>query len=368
MEQQGAVRALAEILDQAVAVGATDIHVEPDGEVYHVRLRRNGVLQLAARWDGRTGTEIVQRVKLLARLDIAERRTPQDGHMQLPVAGQSRNMRVATLPTVRGERLVIRIHAGDCSEQRGPESGKDDEFVWNRWMEWVGAPHGLLLIAGTTGSGKTTSFYRVIRHWVREGRCVITMEDPVEQWIPGAHQVEIQPRRGMTFTHVLPATLRQDPEALGVGEIRDGDAAWAAVQAALSGCKVVATIHAAGPQEVRYRLQRWGIGQGEMESALLAVLTQRLAPRLCPHCRRRSGAVRGSGGRVALVWTAEGCEHCGGRGRAGVIPLYHLAEKGRDDWMSTPPSWEEIAWPKVAKGDLGEEWYHGAVAASAEEG
>ncbi|MDI3256575.1 MAG: ATPase, T2SS/T4P/T4SS family [Kyrpidia sp.] len=355
-ERRGAVCALGEVLEWAVVRNVPDVHVEPGEGAWQVQFRRNGRLCRVAAWDEQTGLEIVRRVKLLSRMDIAEKRVPQDGQLQLPVAGEVRHMRVATLPTVRGERLVIRIHDArmDPDDMAAEEA---DDPVWRRWLSWSEAPHGLLLIAGPTGSGKTTSLYRTTRRWAEKGYCVISLEDPVERHIPGVHQVDVMGKRGLTYRRLLPASLRQDPNALAIGEIRDDDAAWTAVQAALAGCIVVATLHAAGPGDVWRRFGHWGICPGELENSLLAVLSQRLAPRLCPHCRRRKGAVRGGGGRVALAWTAAGCDLCGGRGRSGVVPVYHLSEQGRESGQALLPDWEESAWPKVVKGDLGEEWY-----------
>ncbi|MCL6577356.1 ATPase, T2SS/T4P/T4SS family [Kyrpidia sp.] len=360
MEGQGPVQALQQVLERAVAGRVPDVHVEPDEAGWRVQFRREGRLWRVTTWNGRMGQEIVRRVKLLSRMDIAEKRIPQDGQLQLPVGGNVCHMRVATLPTVKGERLVIRIHHVRTGEDPS-ESDFGDDPVWRRWLAWTESAHGLLLIAGPTGSGKTTSLYRVVRRWAAEHRCVVTLEDPVEQHVEGVHQVEVQTGRGWTYRRLLPACLRQDPNAVAIGEIRDEDAARAAVQAALAGCLVVATVHGAGPAEVWSRFRQWGVPEGELESTLLAILSQRLVGRLCSHCRRRSGTVRGSGGQAGFAWTAIGCDACQGRGIAGVLPLFHLSEQGRDRPWSISPDWEESAWPRMIKGELGEPWCESLV-------
>lgn len=329
---EGCSRILDELWERAVKAGASDVHFDPDPEGWSIRFRVSGELCPAARWDLRTGMEAAQRIKLLARMDIAEKRVPQDGGLRLAVGGREVAMRVATLPTVRGERLVVRIHspwAAGAGLESGPE-GRAEDPVWDRWLRCLEAPHGLFLVAGPTGSGKTTSLYRVVAEWVRRGECVVTFEDPVEREISGAHQVELRPARGFDYRRALAAGLRQDPSALAIGEIRDADAAWAAVHGALSGCRVVATIHARGPGDVWQRLYRWGVTPGELSGSLAAVLTQRLRPKGCPLCRRRR---RGNAaGGVATPRQPERCPRCAGRGRAGFEVLYHLTVlQGRGD-------------------------------------
>ena len=272
------------LLQRAFESGASDIHFESDAEAFRVRFRVDGHLQIAAHPPLALRDAVVSRIKVLARLDIAEKRLPQDGRMLLQLQGQPVDLRVSSLPTVHGEKIVLRLL--NFSQER-PSLGAlgfdpaDQALV----VQAIARPHGLVLITGPTGSGKTLSLYSCLELLNRVEVNISTVEDPCEIYLSGANQISILERCGLTFATALRALLRQDPDVLMVGEIRDAETAEIAIQAAHTGHMVLSTLHTNDAPSTLARLQHMGIAAFQVASSINLVVAQRLVRRLCVHCK-----------------------------------------------------------------------------------
>ncbi len=326
------VRLVNQLIARAVDQRASDIHVEPFEAELRVRYRIDGVLQAQETLPRSLAAAVASRIKLMARLDIAERRLPQDGRIKLAVRGKPIDLRVAVTPTLWGESLVLRIL--DRSGQpldlaalglEGPGLGL--------LTEALARPHGIVLAAGPTGSGKTTTLYAALTRLNDPGRKVLTVEDPVEYQLPGINQIQIKPEIGLTFAQVLRATLRHDPDVLMVGEIRDPETAQVAIQAALTGHLVLSTVHTNGAAATVMRLLDLGVPDYLLAATLAAVVAQRLVRVLCPACRTRyelpASQARALGlDRVAgagpTLCRASGCDQCRGTGYHGRVALFEV--------------------------------------------
>ncbi len=326
------------IIDEALARRASDIHVEPLAERLRIRYRIDGVLQEGPATPRARQAEILSRLKLMANLSIAERRLPQDGRMRHEGAGRLADLRVASMPTVHGESIVLRI-LDQAALRRGlPELGflPDDEAAFERLLA---LPDGLVLVTGPTGSGKTTTLYSCLDRLNRPDRKIITVEDPVEYRLPGINQVAVRPEVGMTFATALRAMLRQSPNTIMVGEIRDRETAETALQAALTGHLVFSTLHTNDAPGAVARLIELGVRPHLLAAVLRAAVAQRLVRRICPQCRESRPP--DAAGRELLArypehatggdWSAgTGCETCGGTGYHGRIGLFEVLAVGDD--------------------------------------
>ncbi len=334
------IRLLNFLVDRAVAQGASDIHLEPQERHCRVRFRVDGHLTDAQRLDGRFLAPLVSRVKIMARLNIAERRTPQDGQINLRVGGRNLDLRVATLPTAQGEGVVLRLLYRDALDwdltSLGVEPGQLE-----RLLGLIERPHGLILVTGPTGSGKTTTLYCALKRINRPDLKTITIEDPVEYRLPGANQIQINPTAGLTFASGLRSILRQDPDVILVGEIRDRETAGIAIHAALTGHLVFSTLHTNDAPGAITRLQDMGVDSFLISSALTAVLAQRLVRRLCPQCRQPVTVDAALLARHEIsdkpgshqAWRGVGCPACGGqgyRGRSGIFELMEISDALRE--------------------------------------
>jgi len=279
------VRLVNAVIFQAAEDGASDIHFEPQGEELLVRFRIDGVLHVAERVPIRLAQGVITRLKVLAKLDIAERRKPQDGRISLnaATAGRLLDIRVATLPTVEGEAVTMRLldksQSAPTLEQLGLSEAMRDEI-----LKIVRRPTGAMLVTGPTGAGKSTTLYAVLAQTSRPEINVITVEDPVEYRLRGASQVQINPRAGLTFATALRSILRSDPDVVMVGEIRDGETARISIEAALTGHFVLSTMHTNDAPGAITRLNEMGVEPFITGAAVTAVLAQRLARKLCQHC------------------------------------------------------------------------------------
>ncbi len=327
------IRLVNRLIEQAVAARASDIHVEPEASDVRIRLRIDGVLREAEVIATGRHLALVSRVKILSGLDVVERRLPQDGRFQTSVEGRAIDIRVSCLPTVHGESLVLRLLDKASAPLDLARLGFTDA-VRAKLETVLAEPHGILLVTGPTGSGKTTTLHAALQRLNTGERKLITVEDPVEYQAPGVRQIQVRPQIGLEFATALRSILRHDPDVIMVGEIRDTETARVAVQAALTGHFVMATLHTNDAAGAVTRLGDMGIEPYLMTSSLKAVLAQRLVRTLCPACRepyrepapavRALGLDRLSGEANPRLYRARGCAACGGTGYAGRLCVAEL--------------------------------------------
>lgn len=318
-DQAPVIRMVNALLSQALRDGASDIHLEVFERRSCVRFRRDGVLVDVLEPPRALHAALVSRIKILAQLDIAEKRLPQDGRIGLEVGGRSVDVRVSTLPTGHGERVVLRLLGKEAAHLDLAALGMGDA-VLTAFDALVQQPHGLVLVTGPTGSGKTTTLYSALRRIDTTRRNVMTVEDPVEVDLEGIGQTPVNARIDMTFARALRAILRQDPDVVMVGEIRDRETAETAVQASLTGHLVLATLHTNDAPSAVTRLADMGVEPFLIASSLLGVLAQRLVRCVCPACAPAEPM------RDPLASPA-GCDAChrtGYRGRVGVFELMRI--------------------------------------------
>ena len=312
------IRLINALLTQAVRDAASDVHIEPYERESVVRLRRDGVLHDIARPRRGLHAAMVSRIKIMAQLDIAEKRLPQDGRITLRLAGHAVDVRVSTVPTTHGERLVLRL----LDKQAG-QIGLDGlgmaDTTRSAFATLLAQPHGILLVTGPTGSGKTTTLYAALQSLDADRLNIITVEDPVEFDLPGVGQIPVNPRIELDFARALRAILRQDPDVIMIGEIRDIETARIAIQASLTGHLVLATLHTNNSAAAITRLVDMGIEPFLLASTLRGVLAQRLVRKLCRHCRQPLPIDAG-----VSAWDAAGCAHCGHSGYRGRSGIYEL--------------------------------------------
>ncbi|WP_418316805.1 type II secretion system ATPase GspE [Piscinibacter sakaiensis] len=308
------IRMLNALLTQAAKDGASDIHIEPYERSSAVRFRVDGKLREVVQPNKALHAALISRLKIMAELDIAEKRLPQDGRISLRIGGRAVDVRVSTLPSAHGERAVLRLL--DKGEARFTlESLGMSGEVLRRFDRLIQQPHGIVLVTGPTGSGKTTTLYASLGRIDTGSVNVLTVEDPVEYELPGIGQTQVNPKIELTFAKALRAILRQDPDVIMIGEIRDYETAQIAIQASLTGHLVLATLHTNDAPSAVTRLIDMGVEPFLLSSSLLGVLAQRLVRKLCPACRRQD-----EHGEFHPVGCAE-CGHGGYKGRTGVYEL-----------------------------------------------
>lgn len=329
------VRLVTHVIDEAVKARASDIHIEPFADTLILRYRIDGVLHNRPPPPLSLARAMVSRIKILAGLDIAERRLPQDGRVRHRMGARSVDLRVSTLPTVHGESVVIRVLDGSIGAMELPALGlsSDDEASLRRMMA---NPHGLVLVTGPTGSGKTTTLYAALRLVDAATRKVLTVEDPVEYQMARVNQVQVHPAIGLDFAAVLRSMLRQNPDVILVGETRDTETADIAVQAALTGHLVLTTLHTNSAAGAVTRLMEMGVEPFLIASTLRGVVAQRLVRLLCPHCKQEHpaddaamAALRQAGllspdARPPALMHPVGCGRCGGTGYAGRAGIFEM--------------------------------------------
>ena len=338
-EEDGPViRFVNALIQQAVREGASDLHLEPDESNLRVRLRVDGVLREASLQSKAIHPSVVARIKVMASIDIAERRLPQDGRARLEVLGKSYDLRVSTMPTIHGENVVLRILDRSAALLGMAELGllPGPLAVLRRLIE---RPNGIVLVTGPTGSGKTTTLYSCIHQISNVQRNIVTLEDPVEYHLPSIRQTQVDPDVGLTFARGLRALLRQDPDVIMVGEIRDGDTAEIAVRSALTGHLVLSTLHTNDAAGALPRLLDMKIEPFLLSSAVAGALAQRLVRRACEKCRRPTTPPSETLAELGLepgakhgFVEAPGCAACGQsgyRGRTGIFEVFELNEEIR---------------------------------------
>ncbi|HEY4529482.1 MAG TPA: type IV-A pilus assembly ATPase PilB [Luteimonas sp.] len=333
------VKFVNKVLIDAIKRGASDIHFEPYEDDYRVRLRIDGILKQTAKMPVKLNSRITARLKVMAQLDIAEKRVPQDGRIKLNLSKTKQiDFRVSTLPTLFGEKVVLRILDASAAklgiEKLGYEPDQQKLFE-----EAIQKPYGMVLVTGPTGSGKTVSLYTALGILNDEQRNISTVEDPVEIRLPGVNQVQQNERRGMTFAAALRSFLRQDPDIIMVGEIRDLETAEIAIKAAQTGHMVLSTLHTNDAPQTIARLMNMGIAPYNITSSVSLVIAQRLARRLCPKCKRKAdipdNALLAEGFTTddlqegLVVYEAVGCDDCtsGYKGRTGIYQVMPMTDE-----------------------------------------
>jgi general secretion pathway protein E len=332
------IRLINVLLHEAIRQDASDLHFEPAEGALRIRLRVDGVLRELLSAPAALAPLLVSRVKVMAGLDIAEKRLPQDGRIALRVAQRTLDLRVSTIPAAHGERVVLRVL--DKQEQRRDlrELGMDPA-TRDGFLRLVEQPHGIVLVTGPTGSGKTTTLYAALSHLNDHTRNIMTVEDPIEYYVPHIGQTPVNARTGMTFARGLRAILRQDPDVVMVGEIRDLETAEVAIQASLTGHLVFSTLHTNTAVGAITRLQDLGVARYLIAGSLIGVLAQRLMRRLCSACKAAAPPFTGraaatiDGEAVLDRYAPVGCAQCNGtgyRGRTGVYELLVVDEALRE--------------------------------------
>ncbi|MFT2112366.1 type II secretion system ATPase GspE [Marinomonas sp. 2405UD68-3] len=326
------IRLINAIMSEAVKEEASDIHIETFDKRLLVRFRVDGVLREVIQPKRALASMLVSRIKVMAKLDIAEKRVPQDGRIVLRISGQEIDVRVSTMPSTHGERIVMRLlskQAGRLDLMHLGMSQTDRE----RLTALINQPHGILLVTGPTGSGKTTSLYAALSTLNNGRRNILTVEDPVEYHIEGIGQTQVNLKADMTFARGLRAILRQDPDVVMIGEIRDKETAEIAVQASLTGHLVLSTLHTNSAVGAISRLEDMGVEPFLLSSSVIGVLSQRLVRKLCPHCKtpavldeatKRVLGVENTNPDAFTVYQAIGCPDCFEQGYKGRLGLYEL--------------------------------------------
>jgi general secretion pathway protein E len=322
-----AIRAVNRLITEAVDAQASDIHMEPNEDSLSVRYRIDGLLRQVALLPLAIRGSVVARVKVMAGLDISEKRLPQDGRLRLAVRGHEIDLRVATAPAIHGESVVMRILDRSNLKLEFDALGLDAGLAAT-FREAIHRPHGIVLVTGPTGSGKTTTLYAALAELNQVERKLLTAEDPIEYRLPGIVQTQVQPSIGFTFASALRSFLRQDPDAIMVGEIRDVETAQIAVQAALTGHMILSTLHTNTAAGAMTRLIDMEVEPFLLSSVLTGIMAQRLVRRLCRSCREPyapSGALLQRLGIAAeTLYRPAGCSDCHGSGYSGRIALFEF--------------------------------------------
>ena len=316
------IRMLNALLTQAAKDGASDIHIEPYERSSSVRFRVDGTLREVVQPNKALHAALISRLKIMAELDIAERRLPQDGRISLRIGGRAVDVRVSTLPSAHGERAVLRLLDKGESKFTLESLGMSGDTL-AKFDKLVQQPHGIVLVTGPTGSGKTTTLYASLGRIDTGTTNVLTVEDPVEYELAGIGQTQVNPKIDLTFAKALRAILRQDPDVIMIGEIRDYETAQIAIQASLTGHLVLATVHTNDAPSTVTRMIDMGVEPFLLSSSLIGVLAQRLVRKLCPNCKKVDAR-----GRYHPVGCAQ-CGNTGYKGRTGVYELMVVDDKIR---------------------------------------
>ena len=327
------IRLVNTLISQAMKDRASDIHIEPFESEVLVRFRIDGVLHTIVRPPKSVQAAMISRIKVMASLDIAEKRHPQDGRYRVKIAGREVDVRVSILPTAFGERVVMRLLDRSSRILTLQELGMS-ESQFAQMQRVIAAPHGIALVTGPTGSGKSTTLYAALMEVDRDNRNVMTIEDPIEYQLGGVAQMQVQPKIGLSFAAGLRSILRQDPDIVMIGEIRDLETAEIAIQASLTGHLVFATLHTNDALSAAVRLQDMGVEPYLLASSLIMVQAQRLIRRLCPHCKQPRMATTEDARLLEVadhelpenttIYEPVGCSQCMHTGFIGRIAIYEI--------------------------------------------
>jgi general secretion pathway protein E len=326
------IRLVNAMIADALEKRSSDIHIEPFEKEFRIRFRVDGVLFSQESPPRELKAAIISRLKLMAKLNIAERRLPQDGRIKIKILGREVDLRVSTLPTLYGESVVMRLldrSAGDFFDLR--RLGFDDRML-ARMEHFTRLPHGIFLVTGPTGSGKSTTLYSALKRINLPDKKIIAIEDPVEYQMDGINQIHVNPQIGLTFAAGLRHIVRQDPDVIMIGEIRDRETADIAIRAALTGHLVFSTLHTNDAPSAITRLTNVGVENYLITSSLVAVLAQRLVRVICKHCKVPDGTALSPEGERVRTWRGAGCAECNNRGytsRVGIFELMDLNDEIR---------------------------------------
>ena len=326
------IRLVNAMIAVAAEKRASDIHIEPFEKEFRIRYRIDGVLVSQDSPPREMKAAIISRVKLMARLNIAERRLPQDGRIKIKTIGREVDLRVSTLPTLYGESVVMRLLDRSAGDFYDLEKLGFDQHMLRRMEYYTSLPHGIFMVTGPTGSGKSTTLYSALKRINQSDKKIITIEDPVEYQMDGINQIHVNPQIGLTFAQGLRHIVRQDPDVIMIGEIRDRETADIAIRAALTGHFVYSTLHTNDAPSAITRLTDMGVENYLITSSLVSVLAQRLVRVICEGCKVSAGTAITPEGETIPVWRGSGCERCfntGFRGRVGIFELMELNEEIR---------------------------------------
>jgi len=342
VESPPVVRLVVDILEGAINERASDIHIEPQEKALRVRYRIDGVLRDVMKIPSQVEASVVSRIKILSNMDITEKRAPQDGHITLKKAGREYDVRVATYLTINGEKIVMRILSKETLLMDLEELGLNEKDL-EKLKFLIEKPHGMILVTGPTGSGKTTTLYSVLNRLNKQTENIVTIEDPVEYKLGGINQSQINEAAGITFARGLRSLLRQDPNVMMVGEIRDADTAMTATQASITGHLVFSTLHTSNAPNAVVRLNEMGIREFLISASLIGVVAQRLVRMICPYCKETykvdvkqlfaDFGVETDKTGTTVLYRGAGCKFCsfsGYYGRVGVFEVMVVTEEIQD--------------------------------------
>lgn len=334
------IKRVNQILQKAVSSRASDIHIEPFENLLRVRIRVDGLLRDEEAPASQDAAAIISRIKIMANLNIAERRLPQDGRFKIRLHGETIDLRVSTLPTLHGESVVLRLLRRNDVQLDFGYLGIEDNLK-NRILQTLNNPHGIFLVTGPTGSGKTTTLYAALKYLNKPERKIITVEDPVEYNIDGVNQIQAKAEIGLTFAHALRSIVRQDPDVIMIGEMRDQETAKIAVQSALTGHLVLSTLHTNDALSSITRLMDMGVESYLLSSTVNAILAQRLIRKLCKKCKQphllsdeeiTNWRLKSFLNNKRSIYRAVGCDECGQSGysgRSAIVELLVMSNKIR---------------------------------------
>ena len=321
------IQILNSLIERAIKSGASDIHVEPFENETRIRMRIDGVIMEYVTIQKNIHAPLIARIKILANLDIAERRVPQDGHFRVMLDQGFVNIRVSVLPTVFGEKAVLRVLASAGKLDHAGQFGMDD-YSYNQFLPMLNVPNGIIYITGPTGSGKSTTLYMVLEYLSGRNVNISTIEDPVEKNLPGVNQTQVNPVAGMTFDIGLRALMRQDPDIIMVGETRDGETAGTSVRAAITGHMVLSTLHTNDAVSSIVRLEDMGVETYLVANSLVGLVAQRLLRKVCPECGKEVDTTEREriflGEDVKKIRRGSGCPHCSNTGYRGRIAIHEV--------------------------------------------
>ena len=327
------IRLLNSLIERAIKTEASDIHIEPFEKETKVRMRIDGVIMEYVTIQRNIHAPLIARIKILSNLDIAEKRIPQDGHFRVKINDSFVNIRVSVLPTVFGEKAVLRIMAATGHLEHADHFGMDD-FSYNQFLPMLNYPNGIIYITGPTGSGKSTTLYMVLEYLSGRHVNISTIEDPVEKNLPDINQTQVNPVAGLTFDVGLRALMRQDPDIIMVGETRDGETAGTSVRAAITGHMVLSTLHTNDAVSSIVRLEDMGVETYLVANSLVGLVAQRLVRKVCPHCARQMETTEQErlflGEDVRVVTRGIGCTKCNNTGYKGRIAVHEILAINND--------------------------------------
>ena len=321
------IRLLNSLIERAIKTEASDIHIEPFETETKVRMRIDGVIMEYVTIQRNIHAPLIARIKILSNLDIAEKRIPQDGHFRVTLEGGSVNIRVSILPTVFGEKAVLRIMAATTHMDHADHFGMDD-YSYNQFAPMLNHPNGIIYITGPTGSGKSTTLYMVLDYLSGRNVNISTIEDPVEKNLPGINQTQVNPAAGLTFDVGLRALMRQDPDIIMVGETRDGETAGTSVRAAITGHVVLSTLHTNDAVSSIVRLEDMGVETYLVANSLVGLVAQRLMRKVCPNCSTEMPTTEQErnflGEDIKTIRRGAGCSRCNHTGYSGRIAVHEI--------------------------------------------